>query len=199
VSRNTDSRTKTAYPVTVRLPTWNDKPASQLRTASAPLAWPSSNPTRHPGRLQQFIKTDPGMFPPCVRCQAGYCDQAVPHRRRKSTSTTMPCRLAPRWCVWSISSTTTGTEARRPELEAFRPGTTSCRYSRSKDLIAYRRRTERIFERARVADCQPPLSTVFTLFGDRSFPTGREQFGCWSGRRGRPVETVLVSSPFGVH
>jgi len=72
-----------------------------------------------------------------------------------------------------------GTMARRPQLERF------AREHRLplitiKDLIAYRRRTERIVER--VSSCRLPTPFgVFTLTGYRELPSGREQLALVMG------------------
>jgi 3,4-dihydroxy 2-butanone 4-phosphate synthase/GTP cyclohydrolase II len=72
-----------------------------------------------------------------------------------------------------------GTMARRPELERF------ARKHRLplitiKDLVAYRRRTERIVERA--SSCRLPTHFgVFTLHGYREFPRGQEHFALVMG------------------
>jgi 3,4-dihydroxy 2-butanone 4-phosphate synthase/GTP cyclohydrolase II len=72
-----------------------------------------------------------------------------------------------------------GTMARRPDLERF-ARKHGLPLITIKDLIAYRRRTERIVER--VSSCRLPTSFgVFTLYGYRELPGGREQLALVMG------------------
>ena len=72
-----------------------------------------------------------------------------------------------------------GTMARRPELERF-ARKHGLPLITIKDLIAYRRRTERIVER--VSSCRLPTPFgVFTLYGYREFQSGREQLALVMG------------------
>lgn len=72
-----------------------------------------------------------------------------------------------------------GTMARRPQLERFAQEH-NLPLITIKDLIAYRRRTERIVER--VSSCRLPTPFgVFTLVGYRELPTGREQLALVMG------------------
>lgn len=72
-----------------------------------------------------------------------------------------------------------GTMARRPQLERF-AREHNLPLITIKDLIAYRRRTERIVER--VSSCRLPTPFgVFTLMGYRELPTGREQLALVMG------------------
>jgi 3,4-dihydroxy 2-butanone 4-phosphate synthase/GTP cyclohydrolase II len=72
-----------------------------------------------------------------------------------------------------------GTMARRPDLERF-ARKHGLPLITIKDLIAYRRRTERIVER--VSSCRLPTPFgVFTLYGYRELPGGREQLALVMG------------------
>ena len=168
VSRNTDSMS-TAYTVTVDYRHGTTTGISAADRAATLRAL--TDPTAAPGDFNRPRH----VFP--LRAVAG----GVLNRRGHTEAAVDLTRLAglsPGGALVEIVNDD-GTMARRPQLQAFasRHGLPLITI---KDLIAYRRRTERMVER--VSSCRMPTPLgVFTLVGYRELPTGREQLALVMG------------------
>ena len=168
VSRNTDSMS-TAYTVTVdyRHGTTTGISAADRAATLRALVHPQSQPDdfNRPGHVFP-LRAVPGG----VLSRPGHTEAAVDLTRLAG--------LRPGGALVEIVNDD-GSMARRPQLERF------ARKHRLplitiKDLIAYRRRTERIVERVASTRLPTPFG-VFTLHGYRELPSGREQLALVMG------------------
>ena len=168
VARNTDSMS-TAYTVTVdyRHGTSTGISASDRAATLRALVDPqvASGDFNRPGHVFP-LRAVPGG----VLARAGHTEAAVDLTRLAG--------LRPGGALVEIVNDD-GTMARRPELERFarRHGLPLITI---KDLIAYRRRTERIVERVSSVRMPTPFG-VFTLHGYRELVSGREQLALVMG------------------
>jgi 3,4-dihydroxy 2-butanone 4-phosphate synthase/GTP cyclohydrolase II len=191
VSRNTESMT-TAYTVTVdyRHGTTTGISAADRAATLRALVDPEAQPGdfNRPGHVFP-LRAAPGG----VLARPGHTEAAVDLVRLAG--------LSPGGALVEVVNDD-GSMARRPELARFAlehglPLITI------KDLIAYRRRTERIVER--VSSCRLPTPFgVFTLFGYRELQTGRGQLALVMGdvANGRDVlvrvhSECMTSEAFG--
>ena len=168
VARNTESMA-TAYTVTTdyRHGTTTGISASDRAATLRALVDPKTQPDdfNRPGHV----------FPLCAKpggvlARAGHTEAAVDLTRLAG--------LKPGGALAEIVNDD-GSLARRPELERF-ARTHRLPFITIKDLIAYRRRTESIVERA--SSCRLPTPAgVFTLYGYRERLTGREQMALVMG------------------
>jgi len=168
VSRNTESMS-TAYTVTVdyRHGTTTGISASDRAATLCALVDPKAQPAdfNRPGHVFP-LRAVPGG----VLARPGHTEAAVDLTRLAG--------LRPGGALVEIVNDD-GSMARRPELERF-ARMHGLPLITIKDLIAYRRRTERIVER--VSNCRLPTPFgVFTLFGYRELATGREQLALVMG------------------
>ena len=168
VSRNTDSMT-TAYTVTVdyRHGTSTGISASDRAATLRALVDQKAEPGdfNRPGHVFP-LRAVPGG----VLTRPGHTEAAVDLTRLAG--------LHPGGALVEIVNDD-GTMARRPDLERF-ARKHGLPLITIKDLIAYRRRTERIVER--VSSCRLPTPFgVFTLYGYRELPSGREQLAVVMG------------------
>jgi 3,4-dihydroxy 2-butanone 4-phosphate synthase/GTP cyclohydrolase II len=168
VSRNTESMT-TAYTVTVdyRHGTSTGISASDRAATLRALVDPKAEPGdfNRPGHVFP-LRAVPGG----VLTRPGHTEAAVDLTRLAG--------LRPGGALVEIVNDD-GTMARRPELERF-AREHGLPLITIKDLIAYRRRTERIVER--VSSCRLPTPFgVFALHGYRELASGREQLALVMG------------------
>ena len=168
VSRNTDSMS-TAYTVTVDFRhgtstgiSASDR-AATLRALVDPRA--ASGDFNRPGHVFPLRAVPDG-----VLARAGHTEAAVDLTRLAG--------LRPGGVLVEIVNDD-GSMARRPDLERF-ARQHALPLITIKDLIAYRRRTERMVERVTSARMPTPFG-VFTLHGYRERVTGREQLALVMG------------------
>ena len=168
VSRNTESMS-TAYTVTVdyRHGTSTGISASDRAATLRALVDPKAEPGdfNRPGHVFP-LRAVPGG----VLTRAGHTEAAVDLTRLAG--------LRPGGALVEIVNDD-GTMARRPELERFARAH-GLPLITIKDLIAYRRRTERIVERVSSVRMPTPFG-AFTLHGYRELANGREQLALVMG------------------